>query len=127
MSIATTSLMSRSRCSDRASRARPRTQVHMTKINAAAINRGTKPPWKTFSRLAARKPLSTSRNGENSNSEIHSGCRRSLWMASTASSDEVIIAPTTEIPYAPARALDEPKPSTKATTPISRIQLICGT
>ena len=76
---------------------------------------------------ARRTPRSTSRNAPNSATlaarlQFHS--RRATTKVRIV---VIAIVPVTAMPYAAARFVDEPKPSTSATTPTNSIQLMPGT
>jgi len=66
------------------------------------------------------------RNINRSGSATQSGHFHNLRTRTNARMVSIAIVPVTAIPYAPARLLEEPKPSTNPITAASRTQLIQG-
>ena len=105
---------------------RPRFQVDISTNTPRPNASGNQPPSTIFTTFALKKPTSTSRNAPNS--ATHAGrLQRQIRRATTNASTVVIaIVPVTAIPYAAARLVDDPKPSTSATTPTNSIRLMPG-
>ena len=106
---------------------RPRFQVVNTRKRHPPKASGNQPPCGIFAAFDTRNTQSTAISGRNTSSTRHSG--QSQRSRATSSTPSVVIAieVATAMPYAAARLVDEPKPTTSATTRISSAQFTNGT
>jgi hypothetical protein len=106
---------------------RPRFHV-VSSVNTTAPMRSVNhPPSGILSEFDARNARSMARSGTAIASATGSGQFQSLRITTKISTESIIIASVTAIPYAPPRLSELLKPSTSSDTAIKSVQLTKGT
>ena len=104
----------------------PRRQVTITTNTHAAITSGTHPPWRIFVRVEAKNATSKVRN---TTAPSATRARRVRQIRCATARNRIVLrtnVPVTATPYADPRAVDEPKPTTRAMTAANSTQLTPG-
>ena len=94
---------------------------------SAPITSGNQPPSGILSALDDRNAKSISAIGSISATAAAIGQCQTRIMTKKISTESIIIAIVTAMPYAPASALELPNPTTSAITATNSVQLMNGT